>query len=883
MARSSLKILNWNAHSVASKKLELTMFLKDANIDIAAITETHLKPNISFCLPEHNITRLDRTSAGGGGVAVAVRKGISYKVLPHFNTSFIEAVGIEVVTSTGPIIIAAVYCPKQSRNGDNSATRLRNDLQKLTHRRSKFVLAGDLNARLTSWGCSTSSNNNGRILADDAQHGHYVVAYPDAPTFFSHAGVGSTLDLFLTNIMENISVPEVITALSSDHLPVVMEVGAEVTHHRSTRKNFHRVNWDHFISFIENRIDDDVPIDTHMDIDRNLECFIQLVKDAENMYVPVVPVSSKFTQLDNTTRKLIVLKNTVRRQYQRTLNVRRKFLYKKIVKIIRIRLEKIKNNKFARDLEQLPNYSRPFWRVTKVLKQRPKPIPPLKENDNLLITPFEKANAISQHFQSSHRIGSNIVSPKENIVRESVLNLELAPTDVPAAARITVEEMKNNIKSTRNMKAPGFDGMFNIVLKKLGPKALLLLCKIFNSCLCLSYFPNQWKLAKVIPILKPGKDPTKSSSYRPISLLSSLSKVFERSINTRILEHLDEHNVIPEEQFGFRRGHSTVYQLQRVTNNIKRNKAVSKSTIMAFLDIEKAFDSVWHNGLIHKLVFSQIPTYLVKIISSYLNQRSCRVFLQGTLSDVYNASAGVPQGSILGPILYNIYTSDVPRLPGGGKLSFFADDSAISYSGRVINHLINNLQKGLDCYIDYLTDWKIQVNTTKTQAIVFPHRNSKRLINPPSQIIIRGEIISWSAEVRYLGLTLDKKLLFRQHIDGIVSRSLIILKKLYPLINRRSKLSSTNRLAVYKQIVQPMLLYAAPIWKDCAQTHLRKIQVLQNRYLKMILNLPMRTNTSVVHQMANITKVNDKIHEIDNRFRLAANSSEYQLIRELFV
>lgn len=189
-----------------------------------------------------------------------------------------------------------------------------------------------------------------------------------------------------------------------------------------------------------------------------------------------------------------------------------------------------------------------------------------------------------------------MVSPMEASVSESVSQLAAAPSELPEEHKITLDELVNAIKSTKNMKAPGFDGLFNIVLKKLGPKAYTLLVNVFNRCLELGYFPSAWKRSKVVPILKPGKDPTSPSSYRPISLLSSLSKLFEKLLYARLLEHTNSNDILLEEQFGFRRGHSTVDQLKRVSNLVSQAKSVSKTTVMALLDIEKAFDNVWHNG-----------------------------------------------------------------------------------------------------------------------------------------------------------------------------------------------------------------------------------------------------------------------------------------------
>ena len=157
--------------------------------------------------------------------------------------------------------------------------------------------------------------------------------------------------------------------------------------------------------------------------------------------------------------------------------------------------------------------------------------------------------------------------------------------------------------------------------------------------------------------------------------------MFEKLIFSRILEFLNQNNIFLPEEFGFRQGQSTVHQLTRVTQILRRNKSVSNTSAMALLDIEKAFDNVWHDGLVFKLQRFNFPIFLVKIIKNYLSNRSFQVFLNNIPSDTFNVDAGVPQGSLLRPVLFNIFTSDAPPLPGGGIMSMFADDTAIIYKG----------------------------------------------------------------------------------------------------------------------------------------------------------------------------------------------------------
>ena len=178
MDRRPLKLLNWNACSLRRKNLELVDFLREKEIDVAAITETHFKPGEKVYLQTYKTaTQLDRTTSGGGGVLVAVHRDLMPRRLPHFKLDIIEAVGVEISTSAGPVLFIAAYCPHQVNARDGSAAKLKSDIQKLTRRTAKFIIAGDLNAKHEAWG-NTRRNRNGVILHNDLQNGYYTDKNP---------------------------------------------------------------------------------------------------------------------------------------------------------------------------------------------------------------------------------------------------------------------------------------------------------------------------------------------------------------------------------------------------------------------------------------------------------------------------------------------------------------------------------------------------------------------------------------------------------------------------------------------------------------------------------------------------------------------------------
>ena len=513
--------------------------------------------------------------------------------------------------------------------------------------------------------------------------------------------------------------------------------------------------------------------------------------------------------------------------------------------------------------------SKPFWKLSKILKKPQKPIPALKEENKLLLTNCEKAQKLAMQFESAHNFNLGLTSPIENEVTQEFENILNQENVFENAWETDLEEVRTIIKKFKNMKAPGDDGIFYILIKKLPESSLSFLVDIFNKCFQLAYFPDKWKNAKVVPILKPDKNPAEASSYRPISLLSSISKLFEKVILNRMMAHINENSIFANEQFGFRHGHSTTHQLLRVTNLIRSNKSEGYSTGLALLDIEKAFDSVWHEGLIVKLKNFNFPTYIVRIIQSYLSNRTLQVNYQNSRSERLPVRAGVPQGSILGPILYNIFTSDLPELPQGCQKSLFADDTGLSAKGRSLRVICSRLQKSLDIFSSYLQKWKISPNASKTQLIIFPHKPKALYLKPSSRHVVtmRGVPINWSDEVKYLGLMLDKNLTFKNHIEGIQAKCNKYVKCLYPLINRKSKLCLKNKLLIFKQIFRPAMLYAVPIWTSCCNTRKKALQRIQNKILKMILRLPPWYSTNELHRISNVETLEQMSNKIINNFR----------------
>jgi len=335
-----------------------------------------------------------------------------------------------------------------------------------------------------------------------------------------------------------------------------------------------------------------------------------------------------------------------------------------------------------------------LWKETKrLLNQEINIIPPLRTDSNLVITDIDKCNVFSDilHLTFSHNhLG--------NLNNDSRVKLALEQPDYSVQkciGYVTPNEVKKIIKNLPNKKAPGHDKITNFMFKKLPSKGFVLLSTLFNSLLRLGYFPVKWKIATIILIKKPGKDKTNPDSYRPISLLTSLSKIFEKVIHTRLLDYLNITDAIPKFQFGFKSNHSTVQQLLRITEHINSAFEMHCHTGAIIIDISKVFDKVWHEGLLFKLRNINTSTYLFNIIRSFLSNRQYSVRINDSASNLKSISAGVPQGSKLGPILFNLYVSDIPQSPRT-QIALFADDTTIFTESRNIEAISSNLQDHLN-------------------------------------------------------------------------------------------------------------------------------------------------------------------------------------------
>lgn len=886
---STLKVSYWNANGIRNKIHEFHSFLTDKFIDVACLQETMLShSDILACHPNYFVYRNDRVVENGdrasGGVAIKVRRSLRHQLLPSLKLRLLEAVGIEVYLENNTRLeIWSVYLPSRSTNSEIQQ-HYKHDINLLTNKRCSFFINGDLNSKHRFWNC-VRANTAGNILYREQSIRHFFVRYPSSPTRFppNPNTLPSTIDITLTNGLHDMTDLET-HASDSDHTIVTYDITLDqrtIHNNPSFIPLFRKANWEKYQEHVHNQLStDEIPEQhdlTPTDVDVLIDKFVDTLTEAQRISVPMVQKSSFAVLLTPEIKAKIRQKNNLRRSSQRYPQIRHNLLPRinQLKEEIDQDIKNIVNNNFSHKLSQIDNSenSRKLWRTKKFLQNRGKHVPPLMVGGEKKLTAPEKSNALADQFASTSNLNSleNHDITHTRMVNNTVTQFMNNSSTTVAGDELSDElEIRSIVRKLKNSKSPGLDKIHNNLLKRLPPIGFVYLVHIVNWCLKLSYFPSKWKEAKVIGILKPGKPPSQPDSYRPISLLSSISKLLERIILNRLKCHLEVFNIIPSHQHGFRSGHSTVTQLHRLVNTIRNNLQNKLSTGLVLCDFEKAFDKVWTNGLTYKLINTNTPPYITKIINSFLNDRSLTVYVQNTPSSTRNIRFGVPQGSCLSPILYNIYIHDIPT-DATCTLAQFADDTAFHISSRSAKTIMTSLEKYSRKLNKYFTRWKLPMNTTKTQAKFFTTRHTRQL--PHRELHLFDTIIPWEpSSIKYLGVYLDNKITFNDHTTHVLMKTNLAVRTLYSMLNRKSRLNRDSKILLFKVAIRPIMTYATPILNNMAASHKKRLQVSQNKIIKMILDVPWRTSTNSIHEetgMETITRFMEKLTERFSNGQLA--------------
>lgn len=857
----SLQILLWNAAGIKNKFSEFINFLLEHNIDIALVTETHTNPQDKLTIANYNTYKTDRTRCKGGGTAIFIKRTLTSVQYSNLEKDGFEETSILYTNNGETIKITVIYNQPQ-----NILTQT--DIEHLFPKNLTCLVGGDYNAKNTIWGCRVN-NKCGKILHELIKKNDLRVVAPTEPTFLPEAPQmqPDLLDYFITS--NNIPVSCYAQMdLSSDHIPVIATVGINT---KETNTTIKKTDWDLYYNLLNGQ--DPIPApNSNEEIETSIKSLTDSLINAYNEATTTYERDDNYQKLPRDISELIRHKNYIRRMWQRNRNPIDKQNYNKLKREIREMCQKHKADTWNYKVENLCTSDNSIWKMAKCLRNKRDTNKPIIANDKNIYTDEEKLKIFADTIEKQFTLNANPCNFDEDIETEYIYNSYLSNNNnctLGILNNVTQDDLVNIIKRLNNKKAPGGDGITNVMLKQLPRNKLFDLLNIYNACLKNCYYPTSWKNAIVVLFPKPGKDPRLPTNHRPISLLSTLGKVLEKLILLRLEPFL---SFIPKEQYGFRKNLSTTKQLIRLIDFISDGIYKKESTALLMIDVAKAFDRVWHKALIKKLIQNNIPVDFIRILDMYLNNRTFQIRLNGKLSDKRPIRAGVPQGSLLGPILYIIYTSDFPINDKDlrSMVAFYADDTAIAVRSINPNKAINDLSEKMSDIEDWCCDNKIAINAEKSNLMIIRRRKTRIKIN--NNLLLFNKIVPIVTNADYLGLKLNHRLTWTNHVTKAINKTYAAVTALKPIMKKDTKLSIKLKRQLYMQCIRPILTYACPAWHNLKPTQLKRLETTQNKILRNMIGAPWFLPNKNIRKDLKIPTIEEYIKDLTTNFFKSAKN-----------
>ena len=751
---------------------------------------------------------------------------------------------------------------------------------------------GDYNCKHVFFGCK-KANKEGDILFDILEELELLITNDDTPTHRPGTNIGDLLDLAIVSrqMAPRIESCEIGQDIGSDHLPVHLTLTSPEIQKQNQKEilQYEKTDWKRLNKHIEHNLEKS-KAKTPLEIDRDSDVLINAINEGLNKSCPKAKIKDRAFYISEETIKLIKLKRQIRRQAQKTQDPELKNLYNQLDTLVKKAIQDDKRKEWEKTTKLLDETKdcRLYWRtINNINGNKSKGVskPIIQEDGSLTKNDLEKANTFAKSLGKIHNTHEgdifdkdfkieveNKIDQNSNLFSPLSDNKNEPGDDNPIMREITVSEIKLQLNKTKGKSAPGADGIKYPILKKCPNIVFENLAHIYNQCLNIGYFPKKWKEATGTMIPKPKKDPKIVTNYRPISLLSCVGKLFEKILANRIRSKLEEENFFNLWQIGYRNKRCAMEHVLRLVDDAQIAQTKNQVGAAVFIDVEKAFDSVWHDGLKYKLMNSNLPRKIVRLMASFITNRKIAVNINGTISDQIPLNAGTPQGSVLSPLLFLIYVNDIPIDPLNINVSVsqFADDLGfltIAKNGRIIQY---RLAKTLSDLEIWCSKWRIKLNAKKTQLLLI-RQTKQRNLNINLELF--GEKLINTDNTKLLGVTLEENLSFKAHIDDIAKRGRMRLNLLKILSGTTWGCKPQTLMRLYKAYIRPVLEYGAIVMLSAKDQAIKKLQIIQNKAIKIAFRLHPRSRTNEIHKLAEIPLIKTRLEELSTNFICSLNEN----------
>ena len=835
-----MKMMYTNIDGLVSKLNELKDYIREEKPQVVCLTETKLNPTITneaLNLTDYNIWRKDRNFKSGGGVMILTRKDLIVKIMEQDITENVELLAVEVITKDGVITVATLYMPPKTRAWENTeysdlivntVKDIQIMLQKVEDKSKDLVLVGDFNSSNDWVNLEVRSiGNQWNWELMEVTQDFLLTQHIKSNTRVRGMDQPSLLDLLFTrqeNQVENIDYEPPLG--KSDHVIIkwnfivkydIMEAEDKVSSKRNykkgnyldLRRHFKEIDW-------EKALEDE-------NINKKYTNFCNIYNTTIDKYIPQRKINTwKEKQWFN--EKCMEVKNkrdVLWNRFRRHGGQRAYSKYKKVRnEYTRIRREAQTN--YEKDIVvKCQSQPKLFYSYVKSKIKVTDKIQSIMDEGTSYTNEEDICEIFNKKFQS--------VFTKEKYFSENIGSC----TGAEKLENISInkEMIEKELKEMDKNKASGPDEISCWVLKECAEELSVPLMIIFDDSLRQGKLPECWKWANIVPLYKKGskQDPL---NYRPVSLTSVVCKILERIIRKQWVDHLERKELISQKQFGFRKGRSCVTNLlsfyTRISESIQERDGWVDSI---YLDFKKAFDRVPHQRLIWKLGNNGgIQGKVLQWMEDFLSGRKMRTVLRGRYSSWLEITSGVPQGSVLAPVMFLIYINDLQaNIDENSYINMFADDAKIQR--KVLDeNCCRKLQDDMNKLHEWSKTWQMEFNVNKCHVIKFG-KSEKR---PQWNYTLGNVVLMESDKERDLGVTVSKKLSPEDHINEKVRSAYALLANLkvaftYVDIEMVKKIITS--------FIRPTLEYAAVVWSPHLKKHIAKLEKVQRAVTRWVPEL----------------------------------------------
>ena len=847
-ASRNINFCHTNAESMSAHLHDVYDAVSKNQVHVLGVSESFLKPQTASKLvnmPGYKLFRHDRTGLGRGGVAMYVHESIPAKVVFRSAQHFVyvkrpEIIFVELTLGRSTLLCGTIYSPP----GAGFWSDVEEAFLNYSRTYDYAIIMGDFNI---DW---LKPSTSLRIFRDFLSTFH-LSRVPFDTTHHHDANTHTAIDYIC------VSDPSLLTAYKQEHWPSISKhdlvyatLAFPVPHWNPatiSRRSFKSCRFDCLMNDLLNW--DWQALVESAEVDRKVQCLTGGLSSVYDIHAPMrtfVPKENYFPWLTPHIKRMIADRNKAWRSFKRRGDSVTHALYKHLRNRVQTEIRNAKHQFFKSKLLRASN-SKDMWKTINDLGLT-------KSNDDSPL-PFD-AGAFNTHFVNASNHSLSFCE------RPTV---QIAPDERFYFNHVEASDVVEAVKSARS-NAIGSDGIQLRQIKDCLPVIICLLMHIFDFSLQSSVFPASWKHALVRPLAK-IKTAATLSEFRPISILCAVSKIFESLAAKQILSYISKKGILDAQQSGFRKGFSTHTALINMVDDIRESIDSKAITLLVTIDFSRAFDMMNVDVLIDKLRGLGFSDSACKWVRSFLTNRSQSVILpDGKTSTPLRRCSGVPQGSVLGPLLFSLFINDLPHVLRYCKYHLYADDFVIYYSGpfKDASEIIRKINEDLCNISRWAEDNGLTINAQKTQAMWLGSRGFMSRLSPSHlpPVTLAGEIVQLSDHLKILGVTLDSTLSWRPQCNATAGKCFAALVRLR---KHRDFLPASTRMVLIKALIFPYLDYCAGIFLDLYDELVLKLSRCKHAALRFV------TGTKIFEHITPDYVANDILSYVARRDFIAIN------------